>query len=73
MKLIKNDTDVSNFRLAQELVAEMEELIEQRKSFEDNDLDGFYDYLGGLIDTRGVVVGRLGYNELLDNLEWTDC
>jgi hypothetical protein len=71
MRIKMSNTDT--LALAKELVAEMAELIEDRKMFESDDLDGYYDYLGGLIDTRGVIVGRLGYNELLNNLEWTDC
>lgn len=66
-------SNLDTLALAKQLVVEMRELIEDRKMYEADDLDGYYDYLGGLIDTRGVIVGRLGYNELLNNLEWTDC
>ena len=62
---------MSNLTLATQLVAEMVELIEDRKGYDEN--EGFFDYLSGCIDTRGVIVGRLGYASLLDNTEWTDC
>lgn len=65
--------DLNVFELAQSLVAEMRELMEERNKFESDDLDGYYDYLGGLIDARGVIVGRLGYASLVNETDWTDC
>ena len=63
--------DLDTFTLAKELVAEMSEMIEELEPLDYN--DGYRDYLSGSISARGVIVGRLGYNELLANLEWTDC
>ena len=63
--------DLDTFALAKDLVEEMREMIDDQKELDIN--DNFYDYLSGSISARGVIVGRLGYNELLSDLEWTDC
>jgi hypothetical protein len=41
-------------------------MIENRKEYDEN--DNFWDYLSGCIDTRVVMVGRLGYPNLIENI-----
>lgn len=58
--------------LAKLLVEEIASFMEEQKEYDIN--DGFHDYLAGLISAREVVVGRLGFYDLLKDLpEWSDC
>ena len=63
--------DLNVFELAQELVAEMREMIEDQKELDIN--DNYHDYLSGSISARGVIVGKLGFGYLTNDLAWTDC
>ena len=51
---------MNNESIINHLLSDLNELIDQRKEFEENDLDGFYDYLGGTIDRTQMVLGLLG-------------
>ena len=63
--------DLDTFALAKDLVAEMEEMLDDQKELDIN--DNFYDYLSGSISARGVIVGKLGFGYLTNDLAWTDC
>lgn len=60
MKQMKSMAKMSNEAIINHLLSDLNELIDQRKEFEENDLDGFYDYLGGTIDRTQMVLGLLG-------------
>jgi hypothetical protein len=64
-------SNVDTLALAKELVAELNEMYEDLIKLNEN--DNYGDYLQGCIDARGVIVGRLGYTELLNTSRWTDC
>ena len=63
--------NLDTFALAKELVAEMSEMIEELEPLDYN--DGYRDYLSGSISARGVIVGRLGFGYLTNDLAWSDC
>jgi hypothetical protein len=46
--------------LSSVLVDKIYSYIEEQKQYNENDLDGFYDYLGGLIAAYQSVAGMIG-------------
>ena len=60
MKQMKSMDKMTNEAIINHLLSDLNELIDQRKEFEENDLDGFYDYLGGTIDRTQMFLGLLG-------------
>ena len=47
------------------LIGDIAEMIETKKQFSENDLDGYYDYLSGIIDRSQTILRMLGIPEEL--------
>jgi hypothetical protein len=47
------------------LIGDITEMIETRKELNENDLDGYYDYLSGIIDRSQTILRMLGIPEEL--------
>jgi hypothetical protein len=47
------------------LIGDITEMIETKKEFDENDLDGYYDYLSGVIDRSQTILRMLGIPEEL--------
>lgn len=60
IRLNPNADYVSIEALAIELVDRINSYIEEQKEFDENDLDGHYDYLGGIISAYQSVAGMIG-------------
>ena len=55
------DADYSDMKsLAVELLDRIADYTREQKHFDENDLDGMYDYLGGLISAYQSVAGMIG-------------
>jgi hypothetical protein len=62
----------TNEEIVTYLVGDLQELIVNRQQFSENDIDGFYDYLGGIIDRSQSVLRMMGIPEELIPQE-EDC
>lgn len=60
---MSNNPDIDLFGVVKNLVAEINEMVDLIKEYDDN--DHFVDYLEGCISTREAVIGRLGYQDYL--------
>ena len=47
------------------LIGDIAEMIETKKQFSENDLDGYYDYLSGIIDRSQTILRMFGIPEEL--------
>ena len=47
------------------LTADIRDMLEAREEFSENDLDGYYDYLSGVIDRSQTVLRMMGIPEEL--------
>ena len=47
------------------LIGDITEMIETRKELNENDLDGYYDYLSGIIDRSQTILRMFGIPEEL--------
>lgn len=55
------DADYSDMEsLAVEVLARIADYSNEQKNYDENSLDGFYDYLGGLISAYQSVAGMIG-------------
>ena len=55
------DADYTSMEdLANELISRITSYTLEQEKFDENDLDGFYDYLGGLISAYQSVAGMIG-------------
>lgn len=54
---------MSNDEIITYLIDDLTEMIPYRDNFEDNDLDGFYDYLSGTIERSQSVLRMMGVPE----------
>lgn len=68
---MKTNETVNVEEVCKSLVEELNEMYKELITLDENDSYG--DYLQGCIDARGVIVGRLGYTELLKESHWSDC
>jgi hypothetical protein len=62
---LKNELAKTPEQIVNYLVGELPELIETQQSLSENDLDGFYDYLSGVIDRSQSILRMLGVPEEL--------
>jgi hypothetical protein len=60
MELDPNADIVDLSTLSSVLVDRIHSYIEEQKQYNENDLDGFYDYLSGLISAYQSVAGMIG-------------
>jgi hypothetical protein len=58
--LTKTNEEIVTF-----LVGDIAELIETREQFVTDDLDGFYDYLSGIIERSQTILRMMGVPEEL--------
>jgi len=55
------DADYSDMQsLAVELLDRIADYTREQKNFDENDFDGMYDYMGGLISAYQSVAGMIG-------------
>jgi hypothetical protein len=55
------DADYSDMEsLAIEVLDRIAEFTKEQKNFDENDFDGMYDYIGGLISAYQSVAGMIG-------------
>jgi hypothetical protein len=54
---------MNNDEIISYLIEDLNEMIPYRESFSDNDLDGFYDYLSGVIERSQSVLRMMGVPE----------
>ncbi len=55
----------TNEEIVTYLVGDIAELIETREQFVTDDLDGFYDYLSGIIERSQTILRMMGVPEEL--------
>ncbi len=55
----------TNEEIVAYLVGDIAELIETREQFVTDDLDGFYDYLSGIIERSQTILRMMGVPEEL--------
>jgi hypothetical protein len=55
----------TNQEIIDYLIADIHELIGTREQFVTDDLDGFYDYLAGIIDRSQTILRMMGVPEEL--------
>ena len=60
ISLSPNADVVSMDTLANEVVSRIVSYTEEQENYNENDLDGFYDYLGGLISAYQSVATMIG-------------
>lgn len=53
----------TNEEIIDYLIADIHELIGTREQFVSDDLDGFYDYLSGIIDRSQTILRMMGVPE----------
>jgi hypothetical protein len=58
--LTKTNEEIVTF-----LIGDIAELIETREQFVSDDLDGFYDYLSGIIERSQTILRMMGIPEEL--------
>jgi hypothetical protein len=54
---------MNHAEIISKLIDDLQELLKTRKEFEQNDLDGYYDYLSGTIDRTASVLRMLGVDD----------
>ena len=54
----------TNDEIITHLINDLNEMIPYRESFNENDLDGFYDYLSGVIDRTQSVLRMMNVPEM---------
>lgn len=47
------------------LIADITDMLQAREEFNENDLDGYYDYLSGIIDRSQTILRMFGIPENL--------
>jgi hypothetical protein len=55
----------TNEEIVTYLIGDIAELIETREQFVSDDLDGFYDYLSGIIERSQTILRMMGVPEEL--------
>lgn len=55
----------TNEEIIQYLIEDINELLPTQQSLNENDLDGFYDYLSGVIERSQTVLRMMGVPEEL--------
>ena len=55
----------TNEEIIQYLIEDINDLLPTQQSLSENDLDGFYDYLSGVIERSQSVLRMLGVDESL--------
>jgi hypothetical protein len=55
----------TNEQIVTYLIGDIAELIETREQFVTDDLDGFYDYLSGIIERSQTILRMMGVPEEL--------
>ena len=55
----------TNEQIVNYLIGDIQEMIGTREQFREDDLDGFYDYLSGIIDRSQTILRMMGIPEEL--------